>query len=65
VTGAGLQLVGENAWMDAALMQAAGIPTICMGARSDRLHAPDEWVSLDELVALGDILESTARTYCA
>ena len=43
--------------MDAALMQAAGIPTLSVGATGDHFHAPDEWVSLSELVAVGDILE--------
>jgi acetylornithine deacetylase/succinyl-diaminopimelate desuccinylase-like protein len=64
VTGSELQPVGENAWMDAALMQAAGIPTICLGASGGDLHAPDEWVDLNELVALGAILESTVREFC-
>jgi acetylornithine deacetylase/succinyl-diaminopimelate desuccinylase-like protein len=50
--------------MDAALMQAAGIATICLGASGGELHAPNEWVSLSELVALGEILEATIRTYC-
>jgi acetylornithine deacetylase len=64
VTGRELVPAGENAWMDAALMQAAGIATISMGASGGHLHAPDEWVSLPELTALGEVLELTARTFC-
>jgi acetylornithine deacetylase len=64
VMGDDLQAVGENAWMDAALMQSAGIPTISLGAAGGHFHAADEWVSLGELVTLGQILEATARTYC-
>jgi acetylornithine deacetylase len=64
VTGRDLEAAGENAWMDAALMQAAGIPTICLGASGGGFHAPDEWVALDELIALGAILEGTIRDFC-
>ena len=65
ITGEELEPVGENAWMDAALMQSAGMPTISLGASGGHLHGADEWVSLSELVTLGEILEATARAYCA
>jgi acetylornithine deacetylase/succinyl-diaminopimelate desuccinylase-like protein len=55
---------GENAWMDAALMQSAGIATLSIGATGDHLHAPDEWVSIPELMVVGEILERTIRDYC-
>ena len=55
---------GENAWMDAALMQGAGIATLSVGASGDHLHAPDEWVSIPELVSVGEILERTIRRFC-
>ncbi len=64
VTGRDLEAVGENAWMDAALMQAACIPTLSIGATGEHLHAPDEWVSLPELVAVGDILERAIVQFC-
>lgn len=64
ILGAPLVAAGENAWMDAALMQAAGIPTLSIGATGDHFHAPDEWVSLAELAAVGDILERTITRFC-
>jgi acetylornithine deacetylase/succinyl-diaminopimelate desuccinylase-like protein len=64
VTGRDLVAAGENAWMDAALMQAAGIPTLSIGATGDHFHAPDEWVSLPELIAVGDILERAIVRFC-
>ena len=64
VLGAGLEAAGENAWMDAALMQSAGIPTVSVGATGGAFHAPDEWVSLPELVATGELLERAIRRYC-
>ena len=64
VPGRALVAAGENAWMDAALMQDAGIPTVSVGASGDHFHAPDEWVSLSELVTVGDILERAIVGFC-
>jgi acetylornithine deacetylase/succinyl-diaminopimelate desuccinylase-like protein len=50
--------------MDAALMQGAGIPTLSIGASGDHFHAPDEWVSLPDLVAVGEILERSITDFC-
>jgi acetylornithine deacetylase/succinyl-diaminopimelate desuccinylase-like protein len=63
VIGRAPRPVGENAWMDAALLQAAGIPTLSIGASGGNLHAPDEWVSIDELVALTRVLVRTCEEY--
>lgn len=65
VSGSPAKAVGENAWGDAALFQQAGIPTLMLGAYGENFHAPDEWVSLPELVQLGEILEATIRRFCA
>jgi acetylornithine deacetylase len=64
VTGRGLEPAGENAWMDAALIQAAGIPTVSIGANGGNLHAAGEWVSLPELEAVTRILEIAAVELC-
>jgi acetylornithine deacetylase/succinyl-diaminopimelate desuccinylase-like protein len=64
VLGRPLERAGENAWMDAALMQAAGIPTLSIGASGGNIHASDEWVSLTDLVAVGEILEGAIQNYC-
>jgi acetylornithine deacetylase len=53
-------ITGLNAWTDAALMQAAGIPTILIGATGGNFHAPDEWLSLSEFMKLCTILEQAA-----
>jgi acetylornithine deacetylase len=55
---------GLNAWTDAALTQAAGIPTVLLGPAGGNFHAPDEWVSIPEVASLGRILVDTARTFC-
>jgi succinyl-diaminopimelate desuccinylase len=64
VAGITATQLGDNAWMDAALMQEGGIPTLVTGASGGNFHAPDEWVSLSELAKLADLLRETAFTYC-
>jgi len=64
VTGGPFEPAGENAWMDAALVQAAGIPTLSIGAGGGNLHAPDEWVSIPELEAIALVLEATCVDFC-
>jgi acetylornithine deacetylase len=50
--------------MDAALVQAAGIPTLSIGASGGNFHAPDEWVSIPELEAIALVLEATCVDFC-
>ena len=57
--------VGLNAWTDAALMQAAGIPTILFGPTGGNFHAPDEWVSLPTCLQAAEIVTATAAEFCA
>jgi acetylornithine deacetylase len=57
--------IGVNAWMDSAIMQNAGIPTISIGAQGGNFHSPDEWVSLPECVVLVEIVQRAVRDFCA
>lgn len=58
--------VGAPYWMESALWQAAGVPTVVCGPAGGGLHAVDEWVDLDQLrrfpvaleVAVGRFLHS-------
>jgi acetylornithine deacetylase/succinyl-diaminopimelate desuccinylase-like protein len=59
VLGRPLDQQGMNAWTDAALLQAAGVPTILIGPLGGNLHAPQEWADLSELLALTELLEAT------
>jgi acetylornithine deacetylase len=65
ITGHESQLVGENAWMDAALIQAAGIPTVVFGPRGGGFHGPVEWVETDQVIAAARILAETVARFCA
>jgi acetylornithine deacetylase len=53
---------GSAGWMDAALLAAAGIPTVVYGPGA---HAAVEWVELDNLEVLRRVLLCTAEEFCA
>jgi acetylornithine deacetylase len=50
--------------MDAALLQAAGIETVVCGPAGAGAHADVEWVALDSVYSLAEILVRTATAYC-
>jgi len=56
--------IGDTPWMDAALLQAAGIETVVIGAAGAGAHAAEEWVDLDSVVQLAEILAGAAIDYC-
>jgi acetylornithine deacetylase len=57
--------IGDTPWMDAALFAAAGIETVVCGATGAGAHADEEWVELESVVKLGEILAEAACEYCA
>ena len=65
VTGAPARLYGETYWMDAAFIQAAGIPTVVFGPAGAGAHADEEWVDLASVEACTDGLVAAARELCA
>ena len=56
---------GDTPWMDAALLQEAGVETVVCGATGGGAHADVEWVELESVIRLAEILAETALTYCA
>jgi acetylornithine deacetylase len=64
VLGTPFEQIGLNAWTDAALMQAAGIPTVLLGSAGGNFHAPNEWASISELVSLTQILRDAIPRFC-
>jgi acetylornithine deacetylase len=65
VTGNPADVYGETYWMDAALTQAAGIPTVVFGPDGWGAHAVDEWVDLASVDACSDGLVAAAHELCA
>ncbi len=65
VLGSSPALIGVPFWTDAALFSAAGIPTVCFGPGGEGAHANVEWVDLDHVEHLVDILLGTTKDFCA
>lgn len=65
VLGSPPALIGVPFWTDAALFSAAGIPTVCFGPGGEGAHANVEWVDLDDVEHLVDILLATTKDFCA
>jgi acetylornithine deacetylase len=57
--------VGAPFWTDAALIAAAGIPTVLFGPIGEGAHAEVEWVDLASLDRLRDVVLQVAREWCA
>ncbi len=52
--------VGQTPWMDAALLGAAGVETVVMGAAGSGAHAKEEWVDLRSVHQLAACLAEAA-----
>ena len=55
---------GQTYWTDAALLAEAGMETALVGPRGYGLHSAEEWVDLESVVQLTNILAETAVNYC-
>jgi acetylornithine deacetylase len=56
--------IGDTPWMDAALLQAAGADTVVFGAAGAGAHSDCEWVDLESVYRLAEILAEAAAEYC-
>jgi acetylornithine deacetylase len=56
--------IGDTPWMDAALLQAAGVETVVCGAAGAGAHSDVEWVDLESVMQLAEILAEAAIDYC-
>lgn len=56
--------VGDTPWMDAALLQAAGVKTVVFGPAGAGAHAAEEWVDLDSVFQTAEVLAEAAVAYC-
>ncbi len=60
-----VQIEGLSAWTDAALLNAAGIPTICFGPGDIALaHAAQEFVPVEEIELATRVLTRVVREWC-
>jgi len=51
-------------WCDAALLSAAGVETVVMGPIGGGLHSTEEWVDVQSLIDLAQVLARAALNYC-
>lgn len=63
-TGTRPRHYGDTPWMDAALLSAAGIPTVVYGPGGGGAHAVEEWSNLDEVATCAEVLALVARQFC-
>jgi acetylornithine deacetylase len=56
---------GDTPWMDAALLQEAGVETVVCGATGAGAHADVEWVDLNSVIQLAEILAEATVIYCS
>jgi acetylornithine deacetylase len=65
VRGQPPRLTGASPWFDAALLAAAGIPTVLFGPAGAGAHAAEEWVEIPSVVTCAEVLADVARRFCA
>jgi acetylornithine deacetylase len=56
---------GAPYWMESALWQEAGVPTVVCGPAGGGLHAVDEWVDLDQLRRFPAAVETAVGRFLA
>jgi acetylornithine deacetylase/succinyl-diaminopimelate desuccinylase family protein len=58
------QVAGVQFWTDAAVLSAAGIPSVLFGPAGTGAHAVEEWVDLESVKACAEIYLATALNFC-
>ena len=56
--------MGQTFWTDAALLADAGIETVIIGPAGAGLHSAEEWVDVQSILDLTQILVDTAILFC-
>jgi acetylornithine deacetylase len=62
--GANSQAIGMSFWTDAAILGAAGIPSVLFGPTGAGLHGLEEWVEIRSVLTCRDALVNLARAWC-
>jgi succinyl-diaminopimelate desuccinylase len=63
VTGAPTRLYREHFASDARFYSALGVPAVCFGPIGAGLHSDDEWVEIESLVQLYEVLRRFVAPY--
>ena len=63
--GVAVRIEGLSAWTDAALLNEAGVPTVCFGPGDIALaHAAEEFVPVEEIETAQRVLTRVVREWC-
>jgi len=62
--GCGASIAGMTFWTDAAILGAAGIPSVLFGPGGAGLHSIEEYVILEDVLRCRDALANLARSWC-
>ncbi len=57
-------MTGVPFWTDAAILSAAGIPSVLFGPSGSGAHAVEEWVDLESVETCAEIYLATAKNFC-
>jgi acetylornithine deacetylase len=57
-------VAGVQFWTDAAVLSAAGIPSVLFGPSGSGAHAVEEWVDIESVKTCADIYLATAIHFC-
>jgi acetylornithine deacetylase len=63
-TGSAPDRVGAPYWMESALWEAAGVPTLVCGPAGGGMHAADEWVDLAQVRNYAEALTGVITAFC-
>jgi acetylornithine deacetylase len=63
-SGATGEAIGMSFWTDAAVLDAAGIPSVLFGPTGAGLHGLEEWVDVQSVLTCRDALVTLARRWC-
>ena len=64
VIGKNPRYIGHTWWEDSAIFGEAGIESVILGPKGGGIHEDVEWVELDAVAELGEILVRTAQRFC-
>ena len=64
-SGSEAEIVGVPFWTDAAVLGAAGIPTVLFGPIGEGAHADVEWVDVASAARCAEVYLAVAREVCA
>ncbi|MDX1629378.1 MAG: M20/M25/M40 family metallo-hydrolase, partial [Fulvivirga sp.] len=64
VTGENSNFIGHPWWEDSALISNKGIDTVIFGPKGHGLHSTVEWVDIQSVATMVDVLYKTVTNYC-